>query len=186
MTTDRAQWNRDWKHLQATLPLLLESGDLLSTHPRCYASAPLPALVSCQGRGGGRLPLGGLVELWDSGGFHTSCPACGSRLYIVNVWADDRTHEHILTGVCVSCPDPQTTIFASRSEYGKVWDALYEARLWRDRQPPGSEKVWPHGAPPLASAIRCLRASARRRCRDDLPRDPSDGLDLPLFGGRGT
>ena len=90
------------------LPLILANSERILETPRyffCQISAAW--LSSIWVYGGGPIPLGVLLLLWDAGEMRFECPSCGSSLYAIGVAGSILSGSGSAWGVCAGCRTAQ-------------------------------------------------------------------------------
>jgi|PersoiStandDraft_1058852.scaffolds.fasta_scaffold07766_1 hypothetical protein len=100
------------------LSRILANADLILEKPEYFYCQPVDAYLSSPYFGGGPIPLGVLIHLWEDGVMLDDCPGCGGRLYAVGgCWMFSY---YSLLGVCRDCGEWQKACgsHSSRQERG--------------------------------------------------------------------
>lgn len=121
--------------------LLLQSFGLLREHADTIINTP--AYSFCSPRivrlalfyiGGGRVPLGALLQLWQEGKLIETCPVCSGEIYLFSAGGSPLSGMNAWSGICPSC----NRIHIGKSDYfPKIWqpmqgmiDKYSEAAAW--------------------------------------------------------
>ena len=87
--------------LQHGLGTILSNSDVILETPEYFYCQLVSAYLSCPYLGGGPIPLGVLIHLWEDGVMLDACPACGGRLHAIGgCWMFSG---YALWGVCRDC-----------------------------------------------------------------------------------
>ncbi|HEY6930616.1 MAG TPA: hypothetical protein VJA66_13135 [Thermoanaerobaculia bacterium] len=95
--------------LREHLPLILASSERILETPRFFYCQLADAWLSSMWLyGGGPIPLGVLLLLWEAGEMQFECPSCGGPLYAIGVSGSALSGSGSAWGICAKCRTAQS------------------------------------------------------------------------------
>lgn len=123
--------------LREYLPIVLTSSEQILATPRYfYCQLANAYLSSPYVFGGGPIPLGVLLLLWDAGAMRFECPSCGGSLHAIGVAGSILSGSGSAWGICTGCRTAQRV---TKGRFGRTISAVGKL-LPRYRNEPIIEK----------------------------------------------
>jgi hypothetical protein len=121
--------------LATYLRLLLDQADRIRADEELqYTLVSESAFLSMAYIGGGYLPLGTLLEFWDSGRLVSACPECPGQVHLYSLGGSGLSGAGSMFGLCLQCRSGQQTKFDSTTAYALMRHPLFSPFQRRIRQ----------------------------------------------------
>jgi hypothetical protein len=130
--TEQEERERLSRQLLDNVALLLRHRERIRGEPRLAAVTHPHAMLSCAYIGGGLLPMGALLELWE-GAWTATCPDCAGLVFITSVGGSVLSGSHGWSGVCSACE--RVVSYRDAAGSRALPHATSFASLWQPARP---------------------------------------------------